>query len=62
MAQLARFTSDGGDKEFVVIFGEDEPDTSEYTDGGFSLAEMVPIDGEVTTFPCDRELSDPVSR
>lgn len=58
MAKLARFTD--GDKEFVVIFDTDDPDMSEYTADGAELAEMVSIVGDVTTFPTDRVLSDPV--
>ncbi len=60
MAKLAHFTESDGEKEFVVIFTDDNPDTSEYTDGGFELARMVDVDGDVTMFPTDRELRDPV--
>lgn len=58
MAKLARFTN--GDKEFVVIFDLDDPDVSEFTDDGAELAEMVTITGDVSSFPTDRVLSDPV--
>lgn len=61
MPKLARFTESDGNGEFVVIFDTDDPDLSEY-EGSYVLAEMVSISGDVTTFPCDRELRDPVEQ
>jgi hypothetical protein len=60
MAKLARFTESDGSGEFVVIFDNDNPDLSEY-EGEYTLAEMLTIQGDVTTFPCDRQLRDPVA-
>lgn len=60
MAKLARFSEANGSGEFVVIFNSNDPDTSEYTEGGATLDEMVTILDDVTLFPTDRELRDPV--
>lgn len=55
MATIAHFTEIDGNGEFVVIFDTDEPDTSEY-EGEYELARKVTFDGDVSIFPCDREL------
>ncbi len=59
MAKLAHFTEIDGNGEFVVIFNTDTPDTSDY-EIGYKLERMVDIHGDVTMFPTDRELVDPI--
>jgi len=59
MAKLARFVNEETDKEFVVIFSEDDPDYAAFLSDGYGMREAVTIIGDVTTFPCETELTDP---
>ena len=63
MAQLAHFYRDRGSPvEYVVIVDTHEDMTEaeiieEYGDPSYKLGDVVDIDGDVTSFPTDRELT-----
>lgn len=58
MAKLIHFVNEHENKEFVVIFTSDKPDTSEFATGGYVEKRSVEIVGDVTLFPIERALID----
>ena len=55
MWKLVHFTADEGSSEYVAILDEGE-DPNEYCPDGFSVEEILDIDGDATTFPTSRLL------
>ena len=57
MFRLYQFSDPSGGGEFVVI--SERPDfevRDEYADGDIVLDDVLEIDGDATTFPCDHSL------
>jgi len=52
---LVHYIEDKGEREYVAIIS-DKGDISEYCPDGFSVHQVIEIDGDCTTFPCDRLL------
>jgi hypothetical protein len=57
MYRLAHFVNEDTQQEFVVILTP-ETKVSEFATNGFTLLEELPIDGDASGMPCDRQLSD----
>lgn len=57
MYQIHYFSSENGEREFVVISDRPTAEVREEFSGEATLVESLAIDGNATSLPCDRVLT-----